>query len=114
MSEGDVPTARGLTVEEMRAAIEEAHNVGKKTMAHAQGSNGIRNAIIAGISSIEHGFYLTDDIIELMLKQGVSWFLPYRRFTTLWSTEQKQGFQSTACERPGGSEGTPGQFPQGL
>lgn len=71
MSEGDVPTARGLTVEEMRAAIEEAHNAGKKTMAHAQGSNGIKNAILAGISSIEHGFYLTDEIIELMLKNDV-------------------------------------------
>jgi len=71
MSEGDVPTARGLTVEEMRAAIEEARNVGKKAMAHAQGSVGIRNAILAGISSIEHGFYLTDEIIELMLKNDV-------------------------------------------
>ncbi len=71
MSEGDVPTARGLTIEEMRAAIEEATNVGKKTMAHAQGSNGIKNAILAGISSIEHGFYLTDEIIELMLKRDV-------------------------------------------
>ncbi|HHT84478.1 MAG: amidohydrolase family protein [Bacillota bacterium] len=71
MSEGDVPTARGLTIEEMRAAIEEAHNVGKKTMAHAQGSVGIKNAILAGISSIEHGFYLTDEIIELMLKRDV-------------------------------------------
>jgi len=71
MSEGDVPTARGLTLEEMRAAIEEAHNVGKKAMAHAQGSLGIKNAILAGISSIEHGFYLTDEIIELMLKNDV-------------------------------------------
>lgn len=71
MSEGDLPTARGLTLEEMRAAIEEAHNVGKKTMAHAQGSTGIKNAILAGISSIEHGFYLTDEIIELMLKKDV-------------------------------------------
>ena len=71
MSEGDVPTARGLTIEEMRAAIEEAHNVGKKAMAHAQGSVGIKNAILAGISSIEHGFYLTDEIIELMLKNDV-------------------------------------------
>jgi imidazolonepropionase-like amidohydrolase len=71
MSEGDVPTARGLTVEEMRAAIEEANNVGKKSMAHAQGSEGIKNAIVAGINSIEHGFYLTDEIIELMLKKDV-------------------------------------------
>ena len=71
MSEGDVPTARGLTIDEMRAAIEEAHNVGKKAMAHAQGSTGIKNAILAGVSSIEHGFYLTDEIIELMLKKDV-------------------------------------------
>lgn len=71
MSEGDLPTARGLTLEEMRAAIEEANNVGKKTMAHAQGSTGIKNAILAGINSIEHGFYLTEEIIELMLKRDV-------------------------------------------
>ncbi len=71
MSEGDVPTARGLTLDEMRAAIEEANNVGKKSMAHAQGSTGIKNAVLAGISSIEHGFYLTDEIIELMLKKDV-------------------------------------------
>ena len=55
----------------MRAAIEEARNVGKRTMAHAQGSVGIKNAILAGISSIEHGFYLTDEIIELMLERDV-------------------------------------------
>jgi imidazolonepropionase-like amidohydrolase len=71
LSEVDVPTARGLTVEEMRAAVEEAQNVGKKTMAHAQGSTGIRNAIVAGIDSIEHGCYLTDEIVEMMLKRGV-------------------------------------------
>jgi imidazolonepropionase-like amidohydrolase len=71
MSEGDVPTARGLTLDEMRAAIEEAQNVGKKSMAHAQGSTGIKNAVLAGVSSIEHGFYLTDEIIELMLKKDV-------------------------------------------
>jgi len=71
MSEGDVPTARGLTLEEMRAAIEEANNVGKKSMSHAQGSTGIKNAILAGINSIDHGFYLTDEIIELMIKKDV-------------------------------------------
>ncbi|MCL4425435.1 MAG: amidohydrolase family protein [Firmicutes bacterium] len=75
MSEGDLPTARGLTLEEMRAAIEEANNVGKKSMTHAQGSTGIKNAILAGINSIEHGFYLTDEIIELMLKRDV-FFVP--------------------------------------
>lgn len=40
-------------------------------MAHAQGSTGIKNAILAGISSIGHGIYLTDEIIELMLQKDV-------------------------------------------
>jgi len=71
LSEGDLPTSRGLTIEEMRAAIEEAHNLGKKTLAHAQGSTGIKNAILAGVDSIEHGCYLTEEIIEMMLARGV-------------------------------------------
>ena len=71
MSEKDEPTSRGLTVEEMRAAIEEAKNVGAKTLSHAQGTQGIKNAIIAGINSIDHGFYLDDEAIELMLKHDV-------------------------------------------
>jgi len=71
MSEKDEPTSRGLTVEEMRAAIEEANNVGAKTLAHAQGTVGIKNAIRAGINSIDHGFYLDDEAIEMMIKHDV-------------------------------------------
>jgi imidazolonepropionase-like amidohydrolase len=43
---------------------------GIKVMAHAQGAEGIKNAIKAGIHSIEHGIYLDDECIELMLKHG--------------------------------------------
>jgi imidazolonepropionase-like amidohydrolase len=44
-------------------------------MAHAQGADGIRNAIRAGIRSIEHGIYLDDEGIELMLERG-TWLVP--------------------------------------
>ncbi len=71
LSERTSPHARGLTVEEMRAAVEEAHNAGRKTLAHAQGTQGIKNAILAGVDSIEHGFYLDDEAIQLMLDRGV-------------------------------------------
>ncbi len=71
MSEKDEPTSRGLTLEEMRAAIEEAKNVGAKTLSHAQGTLGIKNAIRAGVSSIDHGFYLDDEAIEMMLANDV-------------------------------------------
>ncbi len=71
MSMGTDHTVRGLTEEEMRAAIEEAENRKKRTLAHAQGTEGIKNAIRAGISSIEHGFWLDDEAIEMMRENDV-------------------------------------------
>jgi imidazolonepropionase-like amidohydrolase len=44
-------------------------------MAHAQGADGIKNAVRAGIRSIDHGIYLDDEAIELMLARG-TWFVP--------------------------------------
>jgi imidazolonepropionase-like amidohydrolase len=55
----------------MQAAIEEAHKAGRRTATHAQGTTGIKNAIGAGIDSIEHGFHLDDEAIEMMLERGV-------------------------------------------
>ena len=44
-------------------------------MAHAQGTQGIKNALLAGVVSIEHGVYLTDELIELMLQKD-AWLVP--------------------------------------
>lgn len=57
-----------LSMEEMRAAVDEAHNCGKLAASHAQGEQGIRNSLLAGVNTIEHGIYLTPDLIEQMLK----------------------------------------------
>jgi imidazolonepropionase-like amidohydrolase len=70
LTPGVEPGATQLSEEEMRAGIEEAHNVGKRTASHAQGTEGIKNALRAGIDTIEHGIFLDDECIELMLKQG--------------------------------------------
>lgn len=75
MSEGDSPRARGFTEEEMRAAVEEAHNVGKPVMAHAQATGGIRNALRAGVDSVEHGFFFDDECVELLQARG-AWLVP--------------------------------------
>jgi imidazolonepropionase-like amidohydrolase len=72
MSEKDKPTACQYSMEEIRAFVEEARNADVRTATHAQGTQGIKNALIAGIDSIEHGFYLDDECIELMVKQGSS------------------------------------------
>ena len=70
MSEKDSPTSSQFTVEEIRAMVDEAHSAGVKTSSHAQGTTGIRNALLAGVDTIEHGIYLDDDCIEMMIKQN--------------------------------------------
>lgn len=69
------PGSAQLTYEEMKAGIEEAHKAGKRTATHAMGSRGILDALHAGIDSIEHGIYLTDEIISFMKKNSV-FFVP--------------------------------------
>jgi imidazolonepropionase-like amidohydrolase len=53
----------------MQAAVEEAHKAGKPAASHAIGNGGIKNALKAGIDSVEHGFYLDDEAVNLALKQ---------------------------------------------
>jgi imidazolonepropionase-like amidohydrolase len=59
-----------FTVEELQAINEEAHKAGRKTATHAQGMQGIKNALYAGIDTIEHACQLDDECIELILKQN--------------------------------------------
>ena len=72
LSPTDTPTSSQFTIEEIRAAVEEGQAHGNiEVMAHAQGTNGIKNAIRAGVKSIEHGIWLDDEAIELMIKHEV-------------------------------------------
>lgn len=64
------PPAPQFTVEELKAVVYEAEAAGKRTMTHCEGGVGLRNSLEAGIDSIEHGFYLTDEDIEIMLHKG--------------------------------------------
>jgi imidazolonepropionase-like amidohydrolase len=64
------PGAQQLTYDELRAGVEEAHKAGRTTAAHAHGAEGIRAAVLAGIDSIEHGSYMTEDIMSLMKERG--------------------------------------------
>jgi imidazolonepropionase-like amidohydrolase len=71
LSPTDHPEFTQFTVDELKVMVEEAaFRRGIKVMAHAQGAEGIKNAIKAGIHSIEHGIYLDDECIELMVKHG--------------------------------------------
>jgi imidazolonepropionase-like amidohydrolase len=62
-----------LTVEEMRAVVEEAHKRGRKVAAHADSVEGIRNALSAGVDSIEHATFADRPTLEAMKAKGVYW-----------------------------------------
>lgn len=65
--DGEQPTDEQLSVEELTAAVLKAHHKGKPAMAHAQGTQGIKNAILAGVDSVEHAVYLDDETIQMLL-----------------------------------------------
>jgi len=65
LSKGDSPGAPQFTFEELKAAAETAHMAGRKIAAHAHGTEGIKNAILAGIDSIEHASMIDDEGIRL-------------------------------------------------
>lgn len=69
---GEHPVHPELSEEELAAAITEAHNQGKWAAAHAHSTIGIKNAVRAGADSIEHGTYLDDEVIQMMLERGVT------------------------------------------
>jgi imidazolonepropionase-like amidohydrolase len=70
LSKGDSPGAPQFTPEELKAAAEEAHMAGRKIAAHAHGAQGIKNAILAGIDSIEHASLIDDEGIRLAKEHG--------------------------------------------
>jgi imidazolonepropionase-like amidohydrolase len=70
MTPGVDPRSPQLGLDELSAGVEEAHKAGVKTASHAQAAAGSRNAVFAGIDSIEHGIYLEDDVIEEMRRRG--------------------------------------------
>jgi imidazolonepropionase-like amidohydrolase len=70
LSPRDDPRHAHFRPDELAVLVEEASAAGRFVMAHAQASDGIKNAVRAGIRSIEHGIFLDDEAIELMLGRG--------------------------------------------
>src|SRR6476659_11436810 len=66
----DDPRHSQFGIDEIEVLTAEAAAQGRYVMAHAQGAEGIKNAVRAGVRSIEHGIYADDEAIELMLERG--------------------------------------------
>ncbi len=70
LSPNDEPGATGMTREEIAAAVYEAHAAHRTVMSHAQATQGILNAVLEGVESIEHGIYLDEQVVSEMKKRG--------------------------------------------
>ena len=64
-----------FTIEEIEAIVAAASDYGFKVAAHAHGTEGMRRAVIAGVDSIEHGTFMSEEVIELM-KRYETWYVP--------------------------------------
>ncbi|WP_182275594.1 amidohydrolase family protein [Granulicella sp. 5B5] len=98
LSKGDDPQASQYTLEEMQAIVADAHRLGRKVAAHAHGAQAILWASEAGVDSIEHGSYLDDAGIAMMLKHGtylvptaylIDWIQQYGNLPALYQQKMK-------------------------
>jgi imidazolonepropionase-like amidohydrolase len=69
---GDAPQ---FTVEEAKAIVDTAEDYGYRVAAHAHGKEGMKRAVLAGVTSIEHGTYMDDEVMALMKRNG-TWYVP--------------------------------------
>jgi imidazolonepropionase-like amidohydrolase len=70
LSEGDAVGATQYSFEELKALVDEANKLERKVAAHAHGAEGIKLAVRAGVSSIEHGSFLDEDGAQMMVERG--------------------------------------------
>ena len=88
LSKGDSPGAEQFSDEEVRAIVAEAHRLGRKVAAHAHGASGIKQAVLAGVDSIEHGSFINDEDIQLMKAHGT--YLVPTLYLADWFMENAQ------------------------
>ncbi|MDW0113098.1 amidohydrolase family protein [Sporosarcina saromensis] len=72
-SKGELAENAELNLEELTVICSEAHRFGLQVASHAIGREGIENSIKAGVNTIEHGHYLDDPLIDLMIDREVAW-----------------------------------------
>ncbi len=75
LSLGDSSQGAQMTTEEVRAVVETAHEYGLKVAVHAHGTEGMKRAILAGADSIEHGTFMTEEVVQLMKEHG-TYYVP--------------------------------------
>lgn len=90
LSESDPVDVPQLTPEELAAIVSEAHQWNRKVAAHCHGDHAARLAIAAGVDSIEHGSFLSEDTLKLMKAKGV--YLVPTRMAVYWTNKNADSY----------------------
>ncbi len=99
LSKGDLPGTPQYTLEEMKAIVDEAHKLGRKVAAHAHGTESIKDAIRAGIDSIEHASLIDDEGIALARKHSTHLVFDVYNDTYILSEGLKVGMLPESIEK---------------
>ena len=92
---GEVKGAPQFNEEELRAIVGAAHARGRKTFAHCSGLEGLQVAVAAGVDSIEHGFFMTSEIIDVMAGKGVAWVPTVSPVHFQWARPELAGWDAS-------------------
>ena len=80
-----VDTTQTLTLDDMKAIVEAGHAAGKRVAIHSYGASGVRDAVLAGADSIEHGIEIDDDTFKEMVKRAPSGCRPSTTTAITWT-----------------------------
>jgi imidazolonepropionase-like amidohydrolase len=97
LSESDPVDVPQLTPEELTAIISEAHAWKRKVAAHSHGDKAARMAVEAGVDSIEHGSFLTDETLQLMKSKGT--YLVPTRLAVYWVNKMVESYPPAIAEK---------------
>ena len=92
---GEVKGAPQFNEEELRAVVATAHAHGRKTFAHCSGLDGLKVAVAAGVDSIEHGFFMTPDILDVMVEKRITWVPTVSPVHFQWARPELAGWDAT-------------------
>jgi hypothetical protein len=99
LSKGDQPGTPQYTFEELQAIVEEAHKLGRKVAAHAHGTQSIKDAIRAGVDSVEHASLIDDEGIALAKQRGTYLVFDIYNDDYILSEGQKAGMLAESIEK---------------
>jgi imidazolonepropionase-like amidohydrolase len=99
LTPGVEPDNAQFSVEELHAGIQEAHKAGRRTAAHAQGTQGILNALRAGIDSIEHGIFLNEEVVSWMGEHNIPLIPTLSALYNIEAKGEAGGIPSFAVEK---------------